>query len=292
MPRATLKYKPRSQRSVMGSASSDGRRAATSGSMFAGRHLATPKSIQRFAKELVALNPDLIVSNTTPITAALLQQTRTIPIVFASLADPLGSGFVASFPRPGGNVTGFTVSEPTLTGKWLELLKEMECRMVVMVFNPATAPYAEYWLNSFKAAAASFAVDAIIVPVRDRSELDSIIATQAREPNTGLIAMPDSFTNAHRVEITSLAARYRLPAVYPYRQFAEVGGLLSYGIDMRDNFRRTATYVDRILKGEKPGELPVQAPVKFELVINLKAARALGLEVPAQLQQLADEVIE
>jgi putative tryptophan/tyrosine transport system substrate-binding protein len=258
---------------------------------------ATPgdaESIQRFAKELVALNPDLIVSNTTPVTAALLQQTRTIPIVFASLADPLGSGFVASFPRPGGNVTGFTVSEPTLTGKWLEFLKEMvpNVARVVMVFNPATAPYAEYWLNSFKAAAASFAVDAIIVPVRDRSELDSIIATQAREPNTGLIAMPDSFTNAHRVEITSLAARYRLPAVYPYRQFAEVGGLLSYGIDMRDNFRRTATYVDRILKGEKPGELPVQAPVKFELVINLKAARALGLEVPAQLQQLADEVIE
>ena len=135
-------------------------------------------------------------------------------------------------------------------------------------------------------------MDAIIVPVRDRSELDSTIATQAREPNTGLIAMPDSFTNAHRVEITSLAARYRLPAVYPYRLFAEVGGLLSYGIDMRDNFRRTATYVDRILKGEKPGELPVQAPVKFELVINLKAARALGLDVPAQLQQLADEVIE
>ena len=258
---------------------------------------ATPgdaESIQRFAKELVALNPDLIVSNTTPVTAALLQQTRTIPIVFASLADPLGSGFVASFPRPGGNVTGFTVSEATLTGKWLELLKEMvpNVARVVMVFNPATAPYAEYWLNSFKAAAASFAVDAIIVPVRDRSELDSIIATQAREPNTGLIAMPDSFTNAHRVEITSLAARYRLPAVYPYRLFAEVGGLLSYGVDMRDNFRRAATYVDRILKGEKPGELPVQAPVKFELVINLKAARALGLEVPAQLQQLADEVIE
>jgi len=163
---------------------------------------------------------------------------------------------------------------------------------VVMVFNPATAPYAEYWLNSFKAAAASFAVDAIIVPVRDRSELDSIIATQAREPNTGLIAMPDSFTNAHRVEITSLAARYRLPAVYPYRLFAEVGGLLSYGVDMRDNFRRAATYVDRILKGEKPSELPVQAPVKFELVINLKTAKALGLAVPDKLLALADEVIE
>jgi putative ABC transport system substrate-binding protein len=258
---------------------------------------ATPgdtESIQRFAKELVALQPDLLVSNSTPATAALLQQTRTIPIVFASLSDPIGSGLVASFARPGGNVTGFTVSEPTQTGKWLELLKEMvpHVARVVMLFNPATAPFAEYWLNSFKTAAASFAVEAILAPVRNGSELDSVVATQAREPNTGLIAMPDSFTNTHRVEITLLAARYRLPAVYPYRFYAEVGGLMSYGVDMTDNFRRAATYVDRILKGEKPGELPVQAPVKFELVINLKAARALGLNVPAQLQQLADEVIE
>jgi putative ABC transport system substrate-binding protein len=161
-----------------------------------------------------------------------------------------------------------------------------------MLFNPVSASYAEYWLNPFKAAAASFAVEAIAAPVRDRSELESVVAAQARDPNGGLIAMPDSFTDAHRVEITSLAARYRLPAIYPFRFFAEVGGLLSYGVDRTDNFRRAAAYVDRILKGEKPSELPVEAPVKFELVINLKAARALGLDVPVQLQQLADEVIE
>jgi len=161
-----------------------------------------------------------------------------------------------------------------------------------MLFNPASAPYSEYWLNPFKAAAVSFAVEAIAAPVRDRSELESVIAAQARDPNGGLIVMPDSFPIAHRGEITSLTARYRLPAVYPFRSFAENGGLLSYGVDLTDNFRRAATYANRILKGEKPSELPVQAPVKFELVINLKAAKALGLDVPLHLQQLADEVIE
>src|SRR5215510_12872566 len=252
------------------------------------------ESIRRFAKELVALQPDLVVSSTTPITAALLEQTRTIPIIFPALSDPFGSGFVASFSRPGGNVTGFNVSEPTQTGKWVELLKEIAPRVarVAMLFNPASAPYAEYWLNPFKAAAGAFAVEAIAAPVRDGSELESVFAALARQPNSGLIAMPDSFTDANRVEITSLAARYRLPAVYPYRHFTEVGGLLSYGVDQNDNFRRAAGYVDRILKGEKPSELPVQAPVKFELVINLKAAKALGLEVPAQLLGRADEVIE
>ena len=250
--------------------------------------------MQRFAKELVALQPDLILSQSTPTTAALLQQTRTIPIIFAIVADPVGSGFVASFPRPGGNVTGFTNMEPTMAGKWLELLKEIAPRVarVAFLFNPATAPYAEYYLNPFKAAAASFAVEAIAAPVRDTSELESVVAAQAREPNGGLIVMPDTFMTAHRVEITSLAARYRLPAVYPFRFFAELGGLLSYGNDLIDNFRRAATYADRILKGAKPSELPVQAPVKFELVINLKTAKALGLDVPVHLQQRADEVIE
>ncbi|MFZ2142093.1 MAG: ABC transporter substrate-binding protein, partial [Xanthobacteraceae bacterium] len=161
-----------------------------------------------------------------------------------------------------------------------------------MLFNPTSATYAEYWLKPFKAAAPLFAVEAIAAPVRDRSELETVIAAQAREPNGGLIVMPDSFTDAHRVEITSLAARYRLPAVYPFRFFAEVGGLLSYGVDRTDNFRRAAAYVDRILKGEKPAELPVQAPTKYELVINLKTATAIGLEVPLHLQQLADEIIE
>jgi putative tryptophan/tyrosine transport system substrate-binding protein len=257
---------------------------------------ATPadaESMQRFAKELIALQPDLILSSTTPTTVALLRQTRTIPIIF-NVADPVGSGFVASLARPGGNVTGFNVSEPGLAGKWLELLKEIAPRVarVAMLFNPASAPYAEYWLNPFKAAAPSFAVEAIAAPVRDRSELDSVFAAQAREPNSGLIVMPDSFPIAHRVEITSLAARYRLPVVYPFRSFAEVSGLLSYGVDLTDNFRRAAAYADRILKGEKPSELPVQAPVKFELVINLKTAKALGLDVPLHLQQLADEVFE
>jgi putative tryptophan/tyrosine transport system substrate-binding protein len=209
--------------------------------------------MRQFAKELVALQPDLILSHTTPTTTALLQQTRTIPIVFATVADPVGSGFVASFPRPGGNVTGFTASDDALGGKWLERLKEIAPRVarVAIVFNPAAATYAEFWLNSFKAAAASFAVEADAAPVRDLSELESVVAAQAREPNGGLIVMPDSFTDAHSGEVTSLVARYRLPAVYQSRFFAVLGGLLSYGPDLTDNFRRAATYADRILKGEE-----------------------------------------
>jgi putative ABC transport system substrate-binding protein len=251
-------------------------------------------SIDRYAKELVAAQPDLILSNNTPTTAALLQQTRTVPIIFVLVADPVSPGFVASYARPGGHVTGFSTMEPTMSGKWLELLKEIAPRVarVAGLFNPATVPHAEYWLDPFKAAAASFGVEAITAPVRDRSELEPVIAAQAREPNGGLVVMPGGFTTAHRAEITSLAARYRLPAISPYRFYTELGGLLSYGYDPLDNFRRAATYADRILKGAKPGELPVQAPVKFELVINLKAARALGLDVPAHLQQRADAVIE
>ncbi len=252
------------------------------------------ESRQRFAKELVALQPDLILSHTTTTTAALLQQTRTIPIVFATVADPVGSGLVASFSRPGGNVTGFTASDDALGGKWVELLKEIAPRVVrvAILFNPNTATYSEFWLKSYKAAATSFAVEAIAAPVRDTSELESVIAAQAREPNAGLIVMPDSFTDAHRVEITSLVARYRLPAVYAYRFFAVLGGLLSYGPDLTDNFRRAAIYVDRILKGEKPADLPVQAPTKYVLVINLKTAKALGLTIPPLLLATADAVIE
>ena len=252
------------------------------------------EAMQRFAKELVRSQPELIFSTNTPATATLLQQTRTIPIVFVQVTDPVGSGFVASIPHPGGNVTGFNTMEPTMAAKWVELLKEIAPRVnrIAMLFNPATAPYFEYYLNPFKAAAPSFAVEAIAAPARDVSELESVIAVQARAPNGGLIAMPDSFLNAHRAEATSLAARYRLPAVYAFRFFTELGGLLSYGNDIVDNYRRAATYVDRILKGAKPSELPVQAPVKFELVINLKTAKALGLDVPLQLQQRADELIE
>ena len=252
------------------------------------------ESMQRFAKELVALPPDVILSPSTPTTEAILRLTRTIPIIIANVSDPVGSGFVGSFARPGGNVTGFINFEPTIAGKWLELLKEIAPRVnrVAFLFNPATAPYSEYYLGPFKAAAASFAVEAIAAPVRDTSELESVVAAQARAPNGGLIVMTDTFVLAHRAEIISLAARYRLPAVYPYRTFTELGGLLSYGNDRLDNFRRAASYADRILKGAKPGELPVQAPVKFELVINLKTAKTLGLDVPLLLQQRADEVIE
>jgi putative tryptophan/tyrosine transport system substrate-binding protein len=250
--------------------------------------------MQRFAKELTALQPDLIFSHNTPTTAAMLQQTRTIPIIFAVVADPVGSRFIESLTRPGGNVTGFINLEPTMAGKWLELLKEIAPRVnrAAFLFNPATTPYRDIYLNPFKAAARSLAVEAIAAPVHDRSELESVVAAQAREPNGGLIAMPDSFLNAHRVEVTSLAARYGLPAVYPYRFFTEVGGLLSYGTDQPDNFRRAAVYADRILRGTKPNELPVQIPFKFDLVINLKTAKALGIEVPIFLQQRADEVIE
>jgi putative ABC transport system substrate-binding protein len=252
------------------------------------------EAMQRFAKELVGSQPELIFSTNTPATATLMQQTRTIPIVFVQVTDPVGSGFVATLARPSGNVTGFITMEPTMAGKWLEMLKEIAPRVnrVAMLFNPATAPYFEYYVNPFKVAAPSFAVEAIAAPVRDVSELESVIAAQARAPNGGLIAMPDSFLNAHRAGATSLAARYRLPAVYAFRFFTELGGLLSYGNDIPDNYRRAATYVDRILKGAKPSELPVQAPVKFELVINLKTAKVLGLNVPLQLQQNADEVIE
>ena len=250
--------------------------------------------MQQFAKELVALQPDLILTQNTPTTAAMLQQTRTIPIIFANVSDPIGSRFVASFSRPGGNVTGFTDIEATIAGKWLELLKEVAPRTarVAFLFNPATAPFAEYFLTYFKAVAGAFAMEAITAPVHDTFELESVVAALGRNPNTGLIVMPEAFMNIHRVEIISLAALYRLPAVYPRRFFAELGGLLSYGNDQSDNFRRAAAYVDRILKGSRPAELPVEQPTKFDLVINLKTAKALGVSVPAGLLALADEVIE
>jgi len=252
------------------------------------------ESSQQFAAELVALQPNLILSVNTLTTTSLLQQTRTIPIIFANVADPVGSGFVASLSHPGSNATGFTNLEPTIAGKWLDLLKKIapHVNRVAILFNPATAPFAEYYLKPFKAAAATFAVDAIVASVYDASELESVIAAQAREPNCGLIVLPESFTSTHRVEITSLAARYRIPAVYAYRFFAELGGLLSYGSNVTDQFRRAANYAARILKGDKPGQLAVQAPVKFELVINLKTVKALGLQVPPTLLASADEVIE
>jgi putative ABC transport system substrate-binding protein len=253
-----------------------------------------PESVQQFAKELVALNPDLIITQNTATTVATLEQTRTIPIIFVNVADPVGSGFVASFPRPGGNATGFITMEPTLSGKWMELLKEIAPRVnrVAILFNPSTATFANIYLTPFKAAAAAFAVEAIVAPVRDVSEIESVIVGLAREPNGGFVVMIDPYLNVHRTEVSALANRHRVPAIYPWRSFAELGGLLSYGNDLSDNYRRAATYVDRILKGAKPDDLPVQAPVKYEMVLNRKTARALGLDVPPSIELRADEVIE
>ena len=225
----------------------------------------------------------------------LTNLASAVPIVFVQMMDPVGAGVVETLARPGGNATGYILFEPSMASKWPELLKEIAPRVtrVAILDHPATTKlFAEAFLEPFKAAAASFGVEAIVAPVNDRSELEPVVAAKAREPNGGLIAMPSSFLTAHRVEVTSLAARYRLPAVYTYRTFTEVGGLISYGNDPLVNYQRSAIYVDRILKGEKPNELPVQVPVHYELVVNLKTAKALGLEVPPTLIARADEVIE
>lgn len=252
------------------------------------------ESNQRCAKELVALHPDVIISSTTPSTSAVLQQTGSIPVVFTSVNDPISSGFVASFTRPGGNATGFIIFEPTISGKWLELLKEVAPHLdrVAFLFNPAQAPTANYYLKSFKSAAESMNLEPISVPVRQLAEIEAVMVTNGQPHNGAVLMLPDGFLLAHRVEIASLAARYRVPAVYPYRQFVEVGGLLSYGSDAAESWRRAASYVDHLLKGSAISELPVQAPVRFELVINLKTAKELGLTIPATLLARADEVIE
>jgi putative ABC transport system substrate-binding protein len=251
--------------------------------------------MQRFAKELVEWRPELLLAaSSTPATKALVQQTRSIPIVFINIVDPVGSGFVASLPRPGGNATGFVNLEASITGKYVGLLKEIAPRVarIAIFFNPTTAPYFQIYLDPFKAAVAHYGVEPIVAQVRDMAELEAVMAAQAREPNGGLIAMPDASNTAHGAEIAALAARYRLPLVHNSRSVAVAGGLVSYGNDGGDNYRRAAAYVDRILKGENPGDLPVQFPVKFELVINLKTAKTLGLTVPPSVLATADEVIE
>jgi len=247
------------------------------------------------ATELVGLAPDLIFAPTTPVVAGLLPVSGTLPIVFVYVTDPVGSGFVSNLARPGGHVTGFTSFEFSIGSKWLETLKQIApaVRRVAVVFNPDTAPFAPlFWQPVVDAGARSFAVAPMQMPVRDGRELAGEIEAFAREPDGGLMVLPDVSTANNRDLIIALAARHRLPAVYPFRYFAASGGLLSYGSDMADVFRRAAPYVDRILKGAKPGDLPVQAPSKYELVINLKTARALGLDVPPLMLARADEVIE
>jgi len=250
--------------------------------------------IRAYATELVHSAPDLIVGSGTPITAALKEATDTIPIVFNLVNDPVGQGFVASLSRPGGNITGFSFIDFPLIGKWLEMIKEIApgIRHTALMFNPDTTPYYPGFLQELEAANKSLAVELSASPVHDEAEVEAAITALAREPGGGLIAAPDAFINNHRRAIMTLTERHRLPAIYGYRQFVTEGALISYGPDTIDIIRRSAGYVDRILKGERPADLPVQAPTKFELVINLKTAKALDLEVPTHLQQLANELIE
>lgn len=256
-----------------------------------------PHRMHTLARELVGLQPDLIVGHSTPVVAELVKATRTIPIVFVVVADPVGSGFAASIPRPGGNATGFTVVASTILGKLLTVLKQItpDLTRVALMFNPnslAPTTVFDIYRSPFEAAAASFGLKAVAAEVRTPAEIERRMAELAREPNTGLIVMPDNFLTVHRELIISHAARLKIPAVYPYRYFVEAGGLMSYGIDVRDLFRRAPEYVSRILRGENPGDLPVQAPTKFELVINMKAAKALELTVPRILLAGASAVIE
>jgi putative tryptophan/tyrosine transport system substrate-binding protein len=250
--------------------------------------------IRAFAKELVELSPDIIVGYATPSVVALQQETRSVPIVFLSVTDPVGQGLVASLAHPGGNITGFAVFEFSLGSKWMEALKQIVpgLRRVTTIFNPKTAPYYPLYLRAIEKAASSFAVEPIVIEVHDDAEIERAISTLAREPDGGLIVLPDSFNMVHRRTIIALVERYRLPAMYYFPLFATDGGLISYGPDEIDMFRRTAGYVDRILKGAKAGDLPIQQPTNFRLVINLKTARALGLDVPPTLLARADEVIE
>lgn len=257
--------------------------------------LADVERMGSLAKELVALKPDVILSNTTPVTAALQRETSAVPIVFVVVSDPVGPGFVKSLPQPGGNMTGFINIEAAIAGKWLELLKEIAPRVarVAVMYNPDTAPGGgSYFLGPFEDAAKSFGVEPIQAPVRSEADIALALAALGGDRRGGLVLMSDSFLLVHRASIIALAARNDVPAVYPLRLFAAEGGLLSYGADTRDLFHRAASYVDRILHGAKPSELPVQVPTKFEFVLNLKTAKTLGLTVPLTLQAAADEVIE
>jgi putative ABC transport system substrate-binding protein len=246
-----------------------------------------------YAAELVALEPDVILSSGTPSIGALQQATRTVPIVFAQVPDPVGAGFIETLARPGGNITGFGAFEYGTSGKWLELLKELAPHVTraVVLRDPALG-LGTGQLAAIQAVAPPLGVELTPIGVRDAAEIERGITAFARSPNGGMIVTASTPALIHRELITKLAARHRLPAVYSFRYFVTVGGLISYGLDSVDPFRRAASYVDRILKGEKPGDLPVQAPTRYELVINLKTAKALGLTVPDSLLARADEVIE
>ena len=249
---------------------------------------------RRFAAELVGLRPDVILAAGTPSVEALRQATRSIPMVFTLVGDPIAGGFVASFARPGGNITGFIATEPPLAGKLLELLKDAvpRLRRAAFLYNPETASYATELLRYARTAAAAYAVELTEAPVHNETEIEGAVATLAREPDGGIIVLTSDFTVTHRERIIGLAVQHRLPIVSDADIFTASGGVISYAPDVIDSFRLAAGYVDRILKGEKPADLPVQAPVRFELIVNLKAAKAIGLTIPETFLVRADKVIE
>ncbi len=249
--------------------------------------------IKKLAKELIDLRPDVILGQTTPVTDALARETKDISIVFVTVSDPIGSGFTASLAHPGGNVTGFAVDDIALGGKWMELLKEIAPRTerVALLFNPVGPPL-QSAMPSIQAAASSLHLQVRTATVYSKEEIENVVAAQAGDPAGGLIVMPSTFNTTNRELIIAMTARYRVPAIYDSGYFAQSGGLISYGPDYPTQVRQAAGYIDRILRGTKPSDLPVQTPTEFELIINLKTAKALGLDVPLHLQQLADEVIE
>ena len=246
------------------------------------------------AKELVGLKPDVLLARSTPLTAALKRETDAIPIVFVNVAEPIESGFVQTLARPGGRITGFTSFEASTGGKWLQLLKEADPRITrtAVIYNPETAPFAGLFLRSVQSAATTLATQIIDMPVHSDGDIEAAIAAFARGPGGGLIAIPDTFTVERRDMIIALVARHRLPALYATPSFTPSGGLMAYAVDTRDAMQRAAGYIDRILKGARPADLPVQTPTRFELSINLKTAKALGLDLPPTLVARADEVIE
>jgi ABC-type uncharacterized transport system substrate-binding protein len=250
--------------------------------------------IRTHVAELVALAPDVIVGQTTPVIRSLRQATSSIPIVMAAINDPVDQGFVSSLAHPGGNITGFTFVDFQMVGKWLEILKEAApgVSRAALMFNPDTSPHYYVFLRSFEAEPRTIAVEVTAAPVRNTTEVEEALAKLGREPGGGLIVAPDAFTIVHHPLFIGLAQQHRVPAVYSTRAYVAQGALMSYGPDPYDNFRRSASYVDRILKGAKPADLPIQQPTKFELAINLQTAKALGLQIPDRLLALADEVIE
>jgi putative tryptophan/tyrosine transport system substrate-binding protein len=255
---------------------------------------ANPDRIQDLAKELVDLQPDVLVGHSTPSAKGLLKQTQTIPIVLLSVTDPLGQGLVSSLSHPGGNITGFSDFEVSLGTKWLEILKQMVpgVRRVTAMFNPETAPYYGLYLQSIDAGTSLLGIESIPIQVHSEADIENVIRKVGGEPDSGLFVLPDSHNKVHRKRIIELTAQHRLPAVYFLRYFTTDGGLISYGPDEMDLFRRTAGYVDQILRGARPSDLPVQQPAKFELVINLTTAKALGLTIPPGILSIADDLVE